>query len=113
MQFISFWARATSQQSRAQRELFRQSGHRVCLHLALQTNKPGKWGNREDYRGSRGSRGYQLRRTFASATLTQQRDARPGRDAPAEGSAAGCASEGSVCAMPSGRVVCTALEGSI
>jgi hypothetical protein len=96
MQFVSFALGPRA--SRAQRELFRQSGHRVCLHLALQTNKPG-WGNREYYLNREwGNREhylnrecYQLRRTFAIATLAQQRDARPGRNAPAAGSAAGCA----------------------
>ncbi len=39
MQFVSFALGPRA--SRAQYELFRQSGHRVCLHLALQTNKPG------------------------------------------------------------------------
>ena len=52
---------------------------------------------------------YQLRRKFASATLAQQRDARPGRDAPAAGSAAVC---GHTYQLPPGQSAQTFFTGS-
>jgi hypothetical protein len=53
---------------------------------------------------------YQLRRKFASATLAQQRDARPGRDAPAAGSAAVC---GHTYQLPPGQSAQTFFTGSL
>ena len=74
------------------------------LASRIANKQAGEWGNREYYLNYRG---YQLRRTFASATLAQQRDARPGRDAPAAGSAAVCAlAERSQCPFPSAFLSC-------
>ena len=77
------------------------------LASRIANKQAGEWGNREYYLNYRG---YQLRRTFASATLAQQRDARPGRDAPAAGSAAVC---GHTYQLPPGQSAQTFFTGSL